>query len=115
MAVILETDRLILRQFTWDDLADLHAIMSDPDVMRYIGNGATKTLDEVRHVIHCATIDAMYAWSPEALARLPQLSLAPQRGAHVSLWATTHKADDRLIGRCGLLAWDVDGRKEVEV
>ena len=115
MAVIVETDRLILRQFTQDDLNPLHAIMSDPDVMRYIGNGALKTLDEVRHVINCAIVDATYAWSRETLARLPQLNLAPQRGVQFSMWAAIHKPDNRLIGRCGLLAWDVDGQKEVEV
>jgi [ribosomal protein S5]-alanine N-acetyltransferase len=46
---------------------------------------------------------------------LPQLARAIERDAHFSLWATIHKSDDRLIGRCGLLAWDLEGRKETEV
>ena len=115
MPVVLETARLVLRHMTWDDLEPLHAIMSDRDVMRYIGDGSPLPIERVRHIITRAIVDEMHAWEPELLARLPQLRLAPQRGAHFSLWATVHKDDNRLIGRCGLLAWDVDGSKEVEV
>src|SRR5688572_26390004 len=100
---------------TRDDLEPLHAIMSERDVMRYIGDGSPLTIERVRHIIERAIIDETHAWEPELLQRLPQLELAPRRDAHFSLWATTHKPDNRLIGRCGLLAWDVDGRKEVEV
>jgi ribosomal-protein-alanine N-acetyltransferase len=115
MSVVLETDRLVLRHMTWDDLDDLHAIMSNAEVMRYIGDGSPHTIEQVRHIITRAIIDEKHAWESDLLERLPQLKLAPQRGAHFSLWATVHKPDNRLIGRCGLLAWDVDGKKEVEV
>ncbi len=37
MKVFLETERLILRQFTEDDADNLFALDSDPEVMRYIG------------------------------------------------------------------------------
>lgn len=33
--VLLETERLTLRMFTPDDFEDLHALISDPDVMEY--------------------------------------------------------------------------------
>ena len=69
----------------------------------------------VRHIIKCAIVDDTYAWEPDLLERLPQLKLAPERNAHFNLWATVYKPDNRLIGRCGLLAWDVDGKKEIEV
>ncbi|HYH87077.1 MAG TPA: GNAT family N-acetyltransferase, partial [Pyrinomonadaceae bacterium] len=39
MRVILETDRLILREWTPEDADALFAIVSDPDVMRFIDNG----------------------------------------------------------------------------
>lgn len=31
------------------------------------------------------------------------------------MWATIHKADHKLIGRCGLIPQLVDGQKEVEI
>ena len=37
--VVLETDRLILRHFTPDDLDDLAALCGDPQVMRAIVYG----------------------------------------------------------------------------
>ena len=115
MAVVLETDRLILRQFTEGDFDALAALYGDPEVTRFIGTGEPKPADEVRRYLDCARIDAERSWSPELLERLPQLARAIKRDAHFSLWATIYKPDNRLIGRCGLLAWDLDGAKEVEV
>jgi ribosomal-protein-alanine N-acetyltransferase len=37
MSTILETNRLLLRILTLDDLDDLAPIYADPEVMRYIG------------------------------------------------------------------------------
>lgn len=39
MQIFLETERLVLRRFTADDLANLVALDSDPDVMRYLTGG----------------------------------------------------------------------------
>jgi len=36
MEIFLETERLILRQFTLDDVDNLFALDDDPDVMRYL-------------------------------------------------------------------------------
>ena len=44
--VYLETERLILRRFTPDDLDDLIALDADPAVMRYISGGAEMPPDE---------------------------------------------------------------------
>ena len=38
--IYLETERIILRRFTPEDLDNLHALDSDPEVMRYLTNGA---------------------------------------------------------------------------
>lgn len=38
--VFVETDRLVLRRFTRDDLDLLVELDSDPEVKRYIDNGA---------------------------------------------------------------------------
>ena len=113
--IVLETPRLILRHFTPDDLDDLAAIYADPEVTRYIGNGAVKTREQTAAMMEFAFTDNRRAWSLATLARLPQLTRAIERDAHFSLWATIYKPDNRLIGRCGLLSWDLDGRKETEV
>src|SRR5215212_6647804 len=115
MSIVLETDRLVLRQLEWPDLDALGAIMADPEVMRYIGNGEAKTREQVRRVMGFWIDDGRRAWDATTLANLPQLARAVERDAHFSLWATIHKPDNRLIGRCGLLAWDLDGAKETEV
>ena len=31
--MILETERLILREYTWDDFDGLYALLSDPETM----------------------------------------------------------------------------------
>jgi RimJ/RimL family protein N-acetyltransferase len=39
MKILLETERLILREFTADDLQSVVELDSDPDVMRFIASG----------------------------------------------------------------------------
>ena len=48
MAVMLETDRLLLRRWRDDDVAPMTAINSDPHVMRWIGDGSTRDEQETR-------------------------------------------------------------------
>jgi ribosomal-protein-alanine N-acetyltransferase len=113
--VIIETPRLILRWFQRSDLEDLAALMADPEVMRYIGSGATATRQQASETLDRLLVNNDRSWSADLLQRLPQLRRAIERGAHFGPLATMHKPDNRFIGRCGLLAWDLDGRKEVEV
>jgi [ribosomal protein S5]-alanine N-acetyltransferase len=113
--IVIETDRLILRHFEWTDLDALAGIMGDPDVMRFVGNGATKTRGQTERLMRFWITDNQRTWDEHTLQRLPQLRRAIQRDAQFSLWATVEKRTNRLIGRCGLLAWDLKGRKEVEV
>jgi|SRR5215216_3354492 len=42
----LTTERLHLRPFTAADEPAIHAVYSDPDVMRHVGHGAHRTLEE---------------------------------------------------------------------
>lgn len=113
--VVLETDRLLLRHFEWSDLDALHAIMSDPEVMRYVGTGSPKTRQQTERLLGFWITENGRAWDEHTLARLPQLRRAIERDAHLSIWATIDKRTRRMIGRCGLIAWDLDGAKEVEV
>jgi RimJ/RimL family protein N-acetyltransferase len=50
MNVFLETERLLLRRFTHDDVDNLYNLDRDPEVMRYITGGATTPREEVEHV-----------------------------------------------------------------
>lgn len=47
----INTDRLLLRRWSPDDVAPFAAICADPDVMRFIGNGNTRTTDETARSI----------------------------------------------------------------
>ena len=47
MDVVLETERLILRRFTADDVDNLVELDSDPDVMFHITGGRTTTREEI--------------------------------------------------------------------
>jgi ribosomal-protein-alanine N-acetyltransferase len=92
---VAETERLILRPLTREDLDAYAALNADPEVTKYLGSGRTRTRDET-----LAEIDYM-------------LRMYDERG--YSLWATVRKADGAFLGRCGLLNWQLDGREEVEV
>ena len=92
---ILETDRLILRRLTIDDLDALFALYRDPEIRKYFPEG-TLTYEETKDELE---------WFLNGHPHYPQLGL----------WATILKETDQFIGRCGLLPWTIDGRQEVEV
>jgi RimJ/RimL family protein N-acetyltransferase len=45
--VLLETERLVLRQFTMSDVDNLAELDADPDVMRFISGGLATSRDEI--------------------------------------------------------------------
>jgi len=49
--VIVETDRLQLREIEEDDVDSLFALDSDPDVMRYVSDGKPRTRIDIEHAI----------------------------------------------------------------
>ena len=48
MRIFLETERLVLRGFTEDDVDNLYELNGDPDVMWYLSGGKPTPRDEVR-------------------------------------------------------------------
>ena len=48
---VLETERLVLRQLTLADTADMFVMRSDPEVMKYIPRPLAVTLDDAAAVI----------------------------------------------------------------
>jgi [ribosomal protein S5]-alanine N-acetyltransferase len=94
MAVI-ETVRLRLRELTDEDHAALYEMYQDPRMNRFIGGPPPRREEYWRRVRE--TWPAYYA----------------RNG--FGLWATVRREDGRLLGRCGLLAQEVDGERHVEV
>ena len=92
---ILETKRLILRRLLMEDLGDLFALYSDPEIRRYFPEG-TLTYEETKEELE---------WFLNGHPAHPELGL----------WATIHKETNQFIGRCGLLPWTIEQRPEVEV
>ena len=47
----IETERLLLRPFTLDDVEASYQMNSDPEVTRYTNDGGVKTREQIRHLI----------------------------------------------------------------
>ena len=82
----LETERLLLRPLTLDDLDDMARFLSDPETMRFIGVGGTRTRAQAQ-----ATLE----WMIETLEQQGFGHLAAER-----------KDDGVLVGRSGLNVWN---------
>jgi len=51
MKIILETERLILREIKLDDKEELLKLYTDPEVLRYTGESAVQSLEEMEEAI----------------------------------------------------------------
>ena len=90
---VRETERLLVRRLTRDDLDELAALLGDPEVMRYYPRPKTRE---------------------EALAWIDwNLRLYEERGH--GLWALVLKETGEFAGECGLVPQEVEGREEIEV
>ena len=89
----IETARLRLSAFTLNDLMTFRVMQSDPDVMKYIGDGKPRDEEQV------------IAWVERNTLRWKQHGLG--------LWAVTLAGPGTLLGWCGLAM--LDGTAEVEV
>jgi len=80
MHVFLETERLVLRRFTEDDVGNLVELDSDPDVMRFINGGRPTPRHEIENDLLPKFID-YYA-----------------RYAGYGFWAAIEKSTGRFVG-----------------
>ncbi|WDL99627.1 GNAT family N-acetyltransferase [Alicyclobacillus sp. ALC3] len=90
----LETGRLLLRPYTMDDLDFFASLWEDPEVVRYIGEGVTRT-------------------RAEAEDRLRRIMDGYASG--YGLLAMWHTQNRRLVGHAGLVRQEVDGKSEIEL
>ena len=78
---MLETERLILRGYRKEDFRPHHAIVGDPEVMRFVGGTG---------------IDAEDCW------RRMASSVGSWQLVGFGGWAVTARSDGRLLGNCAL-------------
>jgi ribosomal-protein-alanine N-acetyltransferase len=79
---MVETERLILRPVQNDDAEDLFALWSDPEVMRFIGNGKPRTRAETEERLR----RAVRHWQEHGFG----------------LWALHDRATGSFVGGCGV-------------
>jgi RimJ/RimL family protein N-acetyltransferase len=80
MEVFLETDRLVLRRFTADDVDNLVELDGDPDVMHFITGGRPTPREEIRDDVLPAFLDYY------------------QRFAGYGFWAAIEKSTGEFLG-----------------
>ena len=85
--MLVETERLALRQFTTEDTAFILELLNEPSFLRYIGDKGVRTLDDARGYLLKGPIDS-YA----------------RNG--FGLWLVSLKQDSTPIGMCGLVKRD---------
>jgi len=91
--LVLETDRLLLREFLPGDIDALAAVISDPGTMRFY----TEPRDR----------EGVVSW----IERNRRRYLDDGHG----LWAMVLKSSGELVGDCGLTRQHVDGVDEIEI
>ncbi len=91
--IILETPRLILREFDHADIAALHRLVSDTEVMKY--SDGVESEPAARH----------------RLDRFREMYRARGYGK----WAVATKTDGALVGYCGFGEEVVDGTLSPEI
>ena len=79
----IETERLILRQYTEDDAPAFFALNSDPEVMRYVPDELMVNVDQAREILRS---HPMVDYRERGFGR----------------WACILKASGEYIGFCGL-------------
>jgi RimJ/RimL family protein N-acetyltransferase len=90
----LETERLRLRPFTFDDEAAVFTLVSDPEVARFVRFEAHRTPAETRAFF--------------------ELVIEHYRRGDPFAWAIERREDGRLIGSCGFVS-EAGERKSAEI
>ena len=80
MRVFLETERLVLRAFTMDDVDNLHDLDGDPEVMHFINGGRPTPREEI------------------ASAVLPRFISYYRDGLRFGFWAAIEKSTGAFLG-----------------
>jgi ribosomal-protein-alanine N-acetyltransferase len=93
IAFPIETERLVIRPLAEGDAEELHVVYGDEGTFRYIGRGASGSLEETR----------------ERIAE----KVAHQQRHGFAMWAVVERASGRVVGDCGLQL--LEGGPDVEL
>ena len=90
------SERLVFRPYNDDDFEFLMSLLSDPEVVRYIGNGKTRDRNGGKDFLNW--IYNTYEFCED-----------------MGLMVLVNKEDNTLIGHAGLVPQTIDGNKEIEI
>ncbi len=93
VTMIIETERLILREMTLDDYDALYAVLADSDIMQYY----PYIFDESR----------VKGWITKNIERYQIFGFG--------LWAVVLKENDEMIGDCGITMQNINGSIKPEI
>ncbi len=89
----LETERLIMRAFSWDDISAYHEVLGDTQVGRWLPKGEGYTEEEV--------------------GRWVAMILEHWQEEDFGVWALINKEDGTFLGDCGLRILEETGEVEI--
>ncbi len=92
MNVILETNRLLLRELTSDDAEDFYRLNLNPNVIRYTGNSAFKSIEEAREFL-----ENYKDYQVNGYGR----------------WAVILKDSNQFLGWCGLKLGEMENETDI--
>jgi RimJ/RimL family protein N-acetyltransferase len=95
--IFLETERLVLRRFTEDDVENLVELDSDPEVMRFINGGRPTPREEIESEV------------------LPAFLRYYERFAGYGFWAAVEKSTGEFVGWFHLRPTEADRPHDVEL
>ena len=93
MKMILETERLFLREMTMDDFDSMYAVLADPEIMQHY----PYSFDEER----------VRSWIERNMKRYTDDGFG--------LWAVCLKDTGEMIGDCGLTLQNIEGQMLPEI
>jgi ribosomal-protein-alanine N-acetyltransferase len=83
----LETDRVILRKMTFADAMDIFEYAANPEVSKYTNWNAHQSVKDTKFFLN--TVNERY------------------KNSQITDWGIVHKKDQKLIGTCGFVEWDM--------
>ncbi len=92
MKIILETDRLLLRELNVEDAENFYNLNLNPNVIKYTGDAAFKSVEEAR-----LFLENYHEYKRNGYGR----------------WAVIHKETNQFIGWCGLKFDPVENETDI--
>jgi len=92
MKFIIETDRLLLREFILDDAEKFYQLNLNPNVIKYTGNAAFKSIEEAK-----LFLENYNDYKTNGYGR----------------WAVINKESNEFIGWCGLKYGELENQTDI--